>query len=97
MEILFQDKDILVCVKPVGLDSEKELPEALQQLLAQLQMAGTASMPQSSQSESSSFQFLKQLVQFFMPRPAEEEGAQPYTQQQPQQENAPDDHGKSRE
>ena len=70
--------------------SAEELPEALQQLLAQLQMAGTASMPQSSQSESSSFQFLKQLVQFFMPRPAEEEGAQPYTQQQPQQENAPE-------
>lgn len=31
MEILFQDKDLLVCIKPVGLDSEKELPEALQE------------------------------------------------------------------
>ena len=30
MEILFQDKDIVVCIKPVGLDSEKELPEVLQ-------------------------------------------------------------------
>ena len=31
MEILFRDKDILVCIKPVGMDSEKELPEALQE------------------------------------------------------------------
>ena len=30
MEILFSDKDIVVCVKPVGLDSEHELPQALQ-------------------------------------------------------------------
>ena len=29
MEILYHDKDIAVCVKPVGLDSEHELPEAL--------------------------------------------------------------------
>ncbi len=29
MEILFQDKDIIVCIKPVGLDSEQELPAAL--------------------------------------------------------------------
>jgi 23S rRNA pseudouridine1911/1915/1917 synthase len=33
MKILFQDKDIVICVKPVGLDSEKELPLALQELL----------------------------------------------------------------
>lgn len=33
MEILFQDKDIVVCVKPVGLDSEQEMPEALKQQL----------------------------------------------------------------
>ena len=29
MEILYQDKGIMVCVKPVGLDSEIELPAAL--------------------------------------------------------------------
>ena len=29
MEILFSDKDIVICVKPVGLDSEKEVPQAL--------------------------------------------------------------------
>ncbi len=29
MDILFSDRDILVCVKPVGLDSEQELPAAL--------------------------------------------------------------------
>ena len=29
MEILFSDKDIAVCVKPVGMDSETEVPAAL--------------------------------------------------------------------
>lgn len=29
MEILYADRQIAVCVKPVGLDSEKEVPEAL--------------------------------------------------------------------
>ena len=29
MEILYQDKDLIVCIKPVGLDAEKELPAAL--------------------------------------------------------------------
>ncbi|MGM9603143.1 MAG: RluA family pseudouridine synthase [Faecousia sp.] len=29
MEILFQDRDIVVCIKPVGLDSEHEMPTAL--------------------------------------------------------------------
>lgn len=29
MEILFSDKQIAVCVKPVGLDSQQELPHAL--------------------------------------------------------------------
>ena len=29
MEILYSDKDLAVCVKPVGLDSEHEVPEAL--------------------------------------------------------------------
>ena len=33
MEILFSDKDIVVCIKPVGLDSEQDVPQALQQLL----------------------------------------------------------------
>ena len=29
MEILYSDEDIVVCIKPVGVDSEKELPELL--------------------------------------------------------------------
>lgn len=29
MEILYSDKDIAVCIKPVGLDAEAQLPEAL--------------------------------------------------------------------
>ena len=29
MDILFSDKDIAVCVKPVGLDAEHDVPEAL--------------------------------------------------------------------
>ena len=29
MTILYSDKDIIVCIKPVGVDSEKELPELL--------------------------------------------------------------------
>ena len=33
MEILYSDKDIAVCVKPVGLDAEAEVPAALKQLL----------------------------------------------------------------
>ena len=33
MEILYSDRNIAVCVKPVGLDSEKQLPEALVQEL----------------------------------------------------------------
>ena len=33
MEILFSDKDIVVCVKPVGLDSEMEMPKALKETL----------------------------------------------------------------
>ena len=33
MELLYTDKDLAVCVKPVGLDSEKQLPEALSRLL----------------------------------------------------------------
>ena len=33
MEVLFSDKDIAVCVKPVGLDSEMEVPKALKELL----------------------------------------------------------------
>lgn len=33
MEILFSDKDIAVCIKPVGVDSEKQLPELLSETL----------------------------------------------------------------
>lgn len=33
MEILYSDHDIAVCVKPVGLDSEKDVPAALQEAL----------------------------------------------------------------
>jgi 23S rRNA pseudouridine1911/1915/1917 synthase len=33
MEILYSDKDIAVLIKPVGLDSEKEVPEALKEKL----------------------------------------------------------------
>ena len=33
MEILFSDKQIVVCVKPVGLDSEVEVPNALKEAL----------------------------------------------------------------
>ena len=33
MEILYSDKQIVVCVKPVGLDSEAELPAALKEAL----------------------------------------------------------------
>ena len=33
MEILYSDKDIAVCVKPVGLDSEAQIPQALKERL----------------------------------------------------------------
>lgn len=33
MQILFSDKDIAVCIKPVGFDSEKEVPEKLSEAL----------------------------------------------------------------
>lgn len=33
MEILYSDKDIVACVKPVGLDSEHDLPQALKDAL----------------------------------------------------------------
>ena len=33
MELLFSDKNIVVCVKPVGLDSELEVPAALKESL----------------------------------------------------------------
>ena len=33
MEILYSDRDLAVCVKPVGLDSEAEVPKALQTAL----------------------------------------------------------------
>ena len=33
MELLYSDKNIAVCVKPVGMESEKEVPAALAQIL----------------------------------------------------------------
>lgn len=33
MEILFSDRDIVLCVKPVGLDSEIQMPDALKETL----------------------------------------------------------------
>lgn len=33
MEILYSDRELAVCVKPVGLDSEKQLPEELKKQL----------------------------------------------------------------
>ena len=33
MELLYTDRDIVVCIKPVGLDSEQEVPRELQTLL----------------------------------------------------------------
>ena len=33
MEILYHDKGIAVCIKPVGLDSQAEVPDALSQIL----------------------------------------------------------------
>ena len=33
MEILFENRDLVVCIKPVGLDSEQELPAALREQL----------------------------------------------------------------
>ncbi len=33
MELLFHDNDLVVCIKPVGLDSEHQLPEALEEIL----------------------------------------------------------------
>ena len=33
MEILYSDKDLAVCIKPVGLDSEHQVPSALQEAL----------------------------------------------------------------
>ena len=33
MELLFHDNDLAVCIKPVGLDSEHQMPAALKELL----------------------------------------------------------------
>ena len=33
MEILYSDRHMAVCVKPVGLDSEKDVPQALTEAL----------------------------------------------------------------
>lgn len=34
MEILYSDRDLAVCIKPVGLDSEMEVPKALKESLS---------------------------------------------------------------
>lgn len=34
MQILYSDRDIVVCIKPVGLDSEAEVPAALKEILS---------------------------------------------------------------
>lgn len=33
MELLYHDKDLVVCIKPVGMDSEHQVPAALKELL----------------------------------------------------------------
>ena len=33
MDVLYSDRDLVVCIKPVGLDSETEVPKALKELL----------------------------------------------------------------
>ena len=33
MELLFSDQDLAVCIKPVGIDSEQQLPDALKSVL----------------------------------------------------------------
>lgn len=33
MEILYSDNDLIACIKPVGIDSEKQMPELLHQAL----------------------------------------------------------------
>lgn len=62
-----------------------DLPQEMQQLLLSLQPKGQPSIMPFE--EGSTLGFLKQLVQFFMPRPATPEG-QGQAQQAPQQEQA---------
>lgn len=33
MEILYEDRNLAVCIKPVGLDSEKDMPDALREAI----------------------------------------------------------------
>ena len=33
MEIITQTPDLVICIKPVGVDSEKEMPQLLAQVL----------------------------------------------------------------
>ncbi len=73
----------------------EQLPQALYEILAQL--AQSSAMPINQPEPSEGMQFLKQLVQYFMPRPSSEESAQgqpgqqnqPQAQQQPQQNQSP--------
>ncbi|MBQ1511597.1 MAG: hypothetical protein IIZ54_12075, partial [Selenomonadaceae bacterium] len=52
----------------------QDLPEVLQQLVAQMQFMGSTPQMAAQDGESSSLGFLKQLVQYFMPKPGGEEG-----------------------
>ena len=51
----------------------QDLPEVLQQLVAQMQVMGSGPRMAGQGEESSSLGFLKQLVQYFMPKPGGEE------------------------
>ena len=62
----------------------EQLPQAIYEILAQLAQSPTMPVTQPQQSEG--MQFLKQLIQYFMPRPSTSETApKEQLQQQPQQ------------
>ncbi|MCR5833225.1 MAG: hypothetical protein K6G55_01010 [Selenomonadaceae bacterium] len=68
----------------VDAKTAEQLPQALYEVLAQLAQAPVN--VQQPQNQSEGFQFLKQLVKFFMPRPGVDVPAEePQTQQQGQQ------------
>ncbi|MBQ3970890.1 MAG: hypothetical protein II687_01660 [Selenomonadaceae bacterium] len=72
----------------------QDLPEVLQQLVAQMQAAGGMASPMAGQDgESSSLGFLKQLVQYFMPQnngqEAESTGSMPRQNAQGEAQSAP--------
>ncbi len=61
----------------------EDLPRALYEILAQLSQS--PSMPITQPNQSEGMQFLKQLVQYFMPRPSAEESSNRGQMQQPAQ------------